>query len=334
MENGIARFNFYIVQLEDLLLKASREKNPALWLYNNDARTILFMLESMAKLYGKIHNEKRFSKIKEHFKELEDSLGAIDYYNAFAKEFAGNAAIPAAVTEYLQAQAREKTQHLNDMLSSKKWIGAKEKRLKKIWEKLADADWQKPVKEIKSILGIYLDAIEDIKVLVLSASKGFTELENELHEFRRKLRWLSIYPQSLQGAVQLTDSQVMDDDLATYLTPEIVHSPFNKMPDAGNNTAFLLLEKNYFLALSWMIAALGRLKDDGLRFFAIAEALQQTEQPDHSAAMQKAMELTNAPADSLQQILAEANAIVKKYFDAQYLDKMIHGIAIQEKKKS
>lgn len=107
MKNGQARFEYFLNQLQQLLTRAGKQKNPALWLYRNNARTPLFMLEGLAKLYSGLHNKKKFSKIKEQFKLLEDALGSIDYYDAFAKQFAGNKKIPVSITSYLQAQTRE-----------------------------------------------------------------------------------------------------------------------------------------------------------------------------------------------------------------------------------
>lgn len=172
----------------------------------------------------------------------------------------------------------------------------------------------------------YKESIEVIKVLILTASKGFTEIETEVHKLRRELRWLSIYPQALQGAIQLTDSGVTDDPLSTYLTPEIVNSPFNKMPDAGSNTVFLLLEKNYFFALSWMIAELGKLKDDGLRIMVVTEALQQAEALKHEDALHRAFEVLGDGANTLQSILNSATIITQKYAAEHDLDKLVYGI--------
>lgn len=327
MKNGLSRFEFYLLKLETLFEQASKEKNAALWLYSNNTRTPIFMVEGLAKLYAGIHNKKRFEKIKEHFKLLEDTLGAIDYYDSFAKEFTQNAAIPLAVTEYLQAQAREKIQRLNDILTEDKWMGDNAQRIKKIRKKLAGADWLQPKEEVKGMMDFYLESIEEIKVLILAASKGFTQIETEVHALRRKLRWLSIYPQALQGAIQLTDSGIADENIQAYLTPEIVNSAFNKMPDAGNNSHFLLLEKNYFLALSWMIAALGKLKDSGLKIIAVTEALQQTEALEHDAAQQKAFHVLGTDSGALQKILSDATAITRKYFGEHNLDKLVHGIA-------
>ena len=327
MKNGLARFDFYLVKLEGLLLQASTEKNAALWLYSNNARTPIFMLEGLAKLYAGINNKKRFEKLKAHFKLLEDTLGAIDYYDSFAKEFVQNSSIPSYITEYLQAQAREKIQRLNDILMEDKWMGDDAVRIKKIRKKLEAADWLQPKEEVKGIMNFYLASIEEIKVLGLTVAKGFTEIESEVHAFRRKLRWLSIYPQALQGVIQLTDSGNTDEYISSYLAPEIVNSSFNKMPDAGSNNCFLLLEKNYFFALSWMIAELGKLKDSGLKIIAVAEALQQTQAQDNESSLHNACSILGKDADALQKILSDATAISQKYFREHDLDKLIHGIA-------
>ena len=120
--HGESSFNFFLDKLQLLLDKSARQKNPALWLYQNNARTPLFMLEALARLYTGINKDKKFAKLDAEFKLLEDVLGAIDYYDVFAKQFATDKKIPAAVTNYLQAQTREKVQQLNEMLIEKRWV--------------------------------------------------------------------------------------------------------------------------------------------------------------------------------------------------------------------
>ena len=65
-------FLFYSKQLQVLFKKAAEQKNPALWLYNNDARTVLFMLEALTRIHNKAFDEKIFSKWNKRFKKLED----------------------------------------------------------------------------------------------------------------------------------------------------------------------------------------------------------------------------------------------------------------------
>ena len=136
MKNGPARFEFFLNKVETLLQQAVKEKNPALWLYSNDVRTPLFMLEALSRLYANLHNKKKFTKLKEYFKLLEDGMGSVDYYDNYAKIFLAHATVPVHIREYMQAQAREKIQHINDVLLSHEWIGEKPVRIKKIKAKL------------------------------------------------------------------------------------------------------------------------------------------------------------------------------------------------------
>jgi hypothetical protein len=325
MKNGQSRFEYYLLQTEELLKKASKEKDAGAYLYANDGRTVMFMLEGLAKLYEGIHNPKKFHKIREQAKLLEDAMGAIDYYDSFAKEFMSNASIPVTITAYFKTKAIEKTALLNTILVEEKWIGKNAGRIEKIRNKLSECEWQKEKQEVKGIADFYADSIEKIKVLALESEKGFTELEEEVHEMRRELRWLSIYPKALQGVVQLTDSRITDPHVDRYLTPEIINSPFNKMPDAGNNTIFLLLEKNNFLALSWMISALGKLKDTGLRFYALSEALQHTESMEAATADRIAGELLGSGEHTIDKILLQASEICKGYFEGKFLDQLVDG---------
>ena len=69
----------------------------------------------------------------------------------------------------------------------------------------------------------------------------FTNVEKDLHEFRRMIRWLSIYPQALRGCIQLNQSKsVTAKFLSKYLTKAITGSAYNVMPDAGDQKQFLL----------------------------------------------------------------------------------------------
>ncbi|MFZ1528613.1 MAG: hypothetical protein WAT19_07680 [Ferruginibacter sp.] len=327
MNPGYNRFDLFLKKAEEQMAVAAKETNPALWLLHNNGRTPFFMLEALAKLYSSLHNEKKFDKLKERFKAVEDALGAMDYYDFFCKEFTGMPLVPGQCKDYLQGMLREKTEKLNEILKEEGWIGEEANRILKIRKKLEDIDWLKEKKEMKAILEFYGDSIKEIIQFYAAAKNGFTELEAEVHEIRRKLRWLSIYPQALQGAIQLTDNGLADEKTVKYLTEEIIHSSYNKMPDAGGNTNLLLLEKKYFYALSWMINELGLQKDKGLGIYILAEALEQTEGLPHADALKKACEILLNDANALQHILDHSNEICKSYFEEGNLFKLISGLA-------
>ena len=327
MKYGPKRFEFFLDQLQVLLSKAAKQKNPGLWLYQNNARTPLFMLEGLAKLYSGIHNRKKFEKIKSQFKLLEDILGAIDYYDAFAKSFSTNKKIPAAITAYLQAQTREKIQSLNETLTEKEWLGAPSIRIKKIKDKLQSADWLKEKKEAEELNDFYGAAIYEIVEFVQAEKFKFKNVEADVHELRRKLRWLSIYPQALRGVAQLSNTNSKEKALAKYQTTAIISSPYNKLPDAGEAKHFLLLNKQYFYALSWIIAELGKIKDSGLSVIAVKEALQQTNPLSDAAAYSKAYQYLGKSQAQLPQILNDAGAICKTYFNEHNLEHLVIGTA-------
>ncbi len=328
MKNGQSRFEYFQNQLQELLVKSSKQKNPALWLYQNNARTPLFMLEGLSKLYSGIHNKKKFSKIKEHFKLLEDAIGQIDYYDAFAREFISNKKIPATITNYLQAQSWEKIQSLNEILLEKNWLGDENDRLEKISKKLAKADWQDEKEEIKSIQQYYLNSINKILEFINEKDFQFTNVEKDLHEFRRMIRWLSIYPQALRGCIQLSKPKTKAPEfLKKYLTKTIITSPYNIMPDAADQKHFLLIDQNRFYALSWMIAELGNLKDNGLKMEIIKEALLQTTKTTEKQALAKAYKLAGGGQKTIQQILNEAEKLIKTYCKEKNLEVLITGIA-------
>lgn len=337
MKKGELRFEYFLNQLQELLLKSSKQKNPALWLYQNNARTPLFMLEGLAKMYSGIHNKKKFEKIKAHFKLLEDTIGQIDYYDAFAKEFLANKKIPAGITNYLQAQSREKIQSLNELLTEKGWLGENNTRIKKISKKLASADWQDEKEDIKSIQQFYINAINIILEFVNEKDFHFTNVENDVHEFRRMLRWLSIYPQALRGCIQLGKSEKAPAYLSKYLTKAITTSPFNILPDAGDYHYFLLFNKNNFYALSWMIAELGILKDNGLKVEIIKEAILQTipQRPagktNEKDALAKAYKLAGPKQKTIKQILTAAENITKTFCKEKNLEALMTGIATVKK---
>lgn len=332
MKNGQLRFEYFLNKLEELLAKSSKQKNPGLWLYQNNARTPLFMLEGLAKLYGGIHNKNKFEKLKVHFKLLEDTIGQIDYYDAFAKEFTANKKMPALITNYLQAQSREKIQSLNEILTEKEWLGDNNIRIKKIRKKLSKADWQDEKDDIKSIQEFYVNAINKILEFINEKDFHFTNVEKDVHEYRRMLRWLSIYPQALQGCIQLGKSNnPAPKFLSKYLTKAITTSPYNVMPDAGELRCFLIFDQTRFYALSWLIAELGNLKDNGLKVEVIKEAILQTSTTNEKDALTKAYKLAGPGQKTIPQVLSAAGKLCNAFCKEKNLESLIVGIAAAKK---
>lgn len=322
MKNGLNRFIFYTQQIETLLEKAAQQKDPALWLFNNDARKPFFMLEGLARLYAHMHNPKRFKKLKGHFKLIEDGLGQIDHYHSLSVAFASNKNIPEESVKYIKTQFERSLTNLNKVLIKEKWLSKDNARILKINKKLENADWLKSDKETEAISLIYNSAVADISHFAFDTNFHFDNVEEDVHELRRKLRWLSIYPQALQGVVQYSSDTKSPAHLKKYLTKEIIDSPFNKFPPVDPGSSILYINKNYFLALSWMIDRLGKLKDEGLLIAGVSEALMENSVHKENK-LAEAELLLGKKQRKMQAILKEAASDTKTFFEENNLQYLI-----------
>lgn len=322
MNKSMQRFDIQIKKIATLLDNAKNKENPALWLYLNDLRTPMFMLEGLAKMYANLHNKKDFSKIKEQAKEIEDALGVVDFYISFQKEFSSNEKIPIVIKQFIDLKANEKIEVLNQILIKENWLN--EKRIDKVQKRLKKADWLKEEKEINAIQRYYTAEIAEINEFANSTKFEFDNVEEDVHELRRMLRWLSIYPQAMQGAVKLFANRVTSENVKKYLTKEIINSPFNQFATSKELTYFLQLNKNNFISLSWMIAELGKIKDNGLRIKVLEDALQATEYLKTADAETKAMQVLGKTQPSLISLLQEASTISKTFFSDKLLTDLIN----------
>jgi hypothetical protein len=184
------------------------------------------MLEGLAKMYAGFHHANKFKRIRDHFKSLEDAIGAIDYYDSVAKDLVNIKKVPADLIGYLQAQSREKIQRLNDILAENGWLQAENNRINKIRSKLKEVNWMDETAEARQIIDYYGESIYKIVAFAAEKDYRFNDIEKEVHELRRKLRWQSIYPQALRGAIQLGEKKILPRHLKKYWTSEVTGSPF------------------------------------------------------------------------------------------------------------
>jgi hypothetical protein len=318
MKPGKARFKKQITKIEKLFAHANTHENPALWLFLHDLRTPAFMLEGLSKLYSSFHNAKSFVKLKEQFKELEDALGSVDYYAAFQKEFHYNKAIPVQINQYFQQKTLDETKKLNKLLIKKNWLNGK--KIKSISDKLDKINWRDEKVEKVFLENFYKNETIKIAQFVNEAGFPFDNLEDELHELRRKLRWLSIYPQALAGAIKLEETVKLPEYINKYLTNEIVNSSFNVLPVNLKLTSVMRLEKNKFLALSWLIAEIGRQKDLGMKINSLKNAFQATSLLKDEAAYIEAYKYLGKDFPTLNEILENTSEITRQFFAEQNLN--------------
>lgn len=319
---GQYRFNHFLTKIEEILTGASNMGDPARFIYSKDMRTPLFMLEALSRLYENIYADKELKKINKDFKDLEDFIGQIDYYDGFYKEFKNDKKIPGRVATYVKKQAEKKIKEFNKHLKKKEWTSNNKKRLKKIYEKLDSIEWFEPKKDTIEVLKVYQNDIKKIIKKYKKSKKEFTDIEKDVHELRRELRWLSIYPQALIGLMQFAPGIGPEDFLKEYLTPSVLNSPYSKMPDGSAFEKHILINQNYYYALSWMIAELGKLKDKGLKIELIKESISEVYK-----AKQNIDELAYSFCDehqpTLKKILVKSRKISNSFFEIGVLSNII-----------
>lgn len=315
------RFDIQIARIEAILSTAGKQGDAGLALYLNDLRTPLFMLEGLAKMYAAFHNKDDFGKIKEQAKQVEDALGVVDYYYTFKKEFAADSKINPSIKQFFEQKVNEKLVLLNTLLKEENWLNGK--RIDKIKQRVENAGWLSEKEEIDEMYKYYEEETDEINNFIKETGCNFDNVEEDVHELRRKLRWLSIYPQALQGAVRLIPGENETAAIKKYLTDEIVNSRFNQLVVSKNLTYHLQLNKNNFLALSWMIAELGKIKDDGLRITALTEAFEEPESINAKQAEDKVMELLGNNYPTEKYLLTKADDIVKTFFAENLLENLL-----------
>ena len=301
-------FLFYSKQLQTLLTKASKQKNPTLWLYTNDARTPLFMLEGLTRLHNKAFNETIFDKWNKRFKKLEDLFGEIDQYLVLEKELKTNKKVTNEVLKYFTVNSNNFINKCNQRLSEKEWLNDK---LLSFDEKLGEFSVDYNKEYIDELTFSLIDEIDAILSFCVKCDYQFTKLEEQVHELRRKLRWLSIYAQALQGLIQLKKSTKKSKYQINYFTKDVLNLPYNKLPSKPKNTVIIEFDSDSFFALSWLIKELGKLKDNGLKIEQLSNAIFILENITETQAREKAITILGLKKTIETDILKQASEIIE-----------------------
>jgi flagellar biosynthesis chaperone FliJ len=241
---------------------AQKNSNPAMALYTNGTRNTLFKLEALCKLMAAIYNNEKMDKWKDRFKLLEDNLGALDYHLATLENIKKKKIkINKLQLEIVQKEIEKSGESINEIIASKKWIKSNFAKFEKLIASKNSAINENFTEKLKQYLKT---EIEEINKFTESVNHNFTIMEDHVHEYRRKIRWLSIYVQCFPGMFYYKKAKLMPTWAKKYCTTAIVNSPYNKL--AKKNTAIANMQLNYypFMALSYTIQEIGAIKDVGL----------------------------------------------------------------------
>ena len=307
MKHSKQLFTHYISLWARLLQQSASTADPATHLLTHDARTPLFYLEGMTRVLMHEHNPKKMRRLNEWFKKLEDALGAMDYFAAHIKDVKNNRKIPLTYKREWQAQLTIATAQFNTLLIELGWLGEAADRLQTVHKMLKKMDWLSDKDLHTALKKRYL---ADIASVVHQMKNPITEIEKDIHELRRDVRWLSIYPQAFKGFVGLYTVEPAPAALIKYATTETVHSPYNQLPAVQEIKKDLRLNRHAYYAMSWLIAQLGTLKDSGLRLHAVAEQVRTHKKCSQKEALRDAQTMLGSTQPSIDDLLNTARGLV------------------------
>ncbi|MCE3258721.1 MAG: hypothetical protein K0S12_362 [Bacteroidetes bacterium] len=295
----------HIIQLEKLLSRSKTKKDPAYWLYQQNARKPLFMLEAITRLLHRTTKNEQAGKWKKFFKKLEDILGEIDHHDVLVKNFSANKAVKKEYTAYFQKKL--------------------DKALRKLNKKLVEKDFYHTVleefKHEKIVLDKALvDQMRDQIALDINASAQFfkdhpaqfTDFEEQVHEVRRKIRWTSIYSEAFAGLFILKDPTKKYSWEKEFITPEVIKSPYNKSHVKKGMVYSIHFNRKAFLAMSVVISRLGEIKDKGISIEALAKAIWKSDKETVDP-MVKAAKILKLK-ESEDQLLKQAHDLLHKFY--------------------
>jgi hypothetical protein len=257
------RFSFYNHQLIELLQSTARKREKGLAFYSGGARNIIFRLEGLCRLYRTVGNKKFFDQWYKEFKALEDTLGAMDHLDAMQKEFSTYKPLKTSANKILGAQLINETGFLEDVLKGNDWLSGE--KMKAFTDALNEYEWKSDEEDTFDVAeGMALE-LQKLEEKYRTGEIDLSLLEDGLHEYRRRLRWVSIYAASANGIVQLKPVKIYGDEFKKYCTKDITTSPFNTMAKAPKGPQPIRVQAQHFYAMSWLINHLGELKDVALR---------------------------------------------------------------------
>ncbi len=312
-------YSIFTAKWLQLLNTCQNKKNPAQWLYCNNARSTLFMLESISRLWFRAFGDNDTAKWLKTFKKLEDYLGVIDYYEVLLKEFSKNKSIPKIQIDYFKKKRDKAFEKLNKKLRAKDFY----KKFMVVSSKPGAIEFNN-----KTIL---LKLENEIKAEIFESGQffsqfdnGFDSMELQVHELRRKLRWISIYAQSLSGAIITKDDKIKYPWEKEFITKFSINSPYNKLTIKKGLVHYITLNKKAFYAYTTVIEELGNIKDKGLAIEALAKSIEKTNHIKNAEALLIANKQLHTDA-SIEVLLKKAHTLLNKFFETYKINKTLIG---------
>lgn len=254
--------NLYLYHLNNFNQKIFESEGSPQKLLKLGARNDLFYLEGLSRLDA--YHHKKIKKWLERFKKGEDFLGKLDFY-LWIKEEVKKRKIDPAQRKAFVKDTEQKLKEINNVC--KKYFFQKfqyKKWAEKLGKQIQKFNLNHDQKHLNVIKNNIITEIDELHDFLKERKFTFKLMEEDVHEFRRKIRWFIIYAWALNGKIELKKEKVFSStQKQKWILPEIEKNPFVKLPKTKPG-AKLYYNQEVFLALSGMIQQVGEWKDEGL----------------------------------------------------------------------
>ncbi len=289
------RFLLPIATLNTMLSAANKQKDSGMDFYTKKGRDVLFQLEALCRLYRSVHDKKFFDRWYKEFKSLEDHLGSMDNHQALGNEFSAFPELKKLAEKNFLENFKREANDLSEKLLEEGWLDGSKMKIFEL--ELTKLKWKSDDQDAIDYGNAMCDEFDKLIEKYRNGELDMDNLESGLHEFRRKLRWISIYAQVSGGLVQLKSIATVPAELVKYCTGEIVKSPFNVLPKSAKGQKTIFVQSHYFYALSWLIRYLSELKDTGLSNEAFLKLCSEARIKDKKLALKFSNSCMFDPAD-------------------------------------
>ncbi len=248
-----ARFEPHFKGLREIFKEKDNEK--LLDALIKGGRGYFFSVQGLSRIYEEKYPD-TMEPMREQSKLMEDLIGKL-VDDGIHLKYAQDVGADPRVVRHVKAEQKENRKELLQLLRDQKWIDAKDTRLDKWERKIEKTEWDGPKKDRIYILQKMYEFTQQLR----HKDWDMNDLQDGMHDFRRRVRWLSIYTRTL------ADLMVMDDrSLGRWdaiLEDPIAQSDYAKMPEVEKLKFPILIPKQVMLELTKAIEELGDAKDTG-----------------------------------------------------------------------
>jgi hypothetical protein len=308
-------FGFYVQQILELFQKAISQPRPAVFLSQSNARTLLFDAEGLVRLVNRLISDKEVKRTLKTLKKLEDALGKISECNEQLAVFSGNKKIKPVQSELLSLKRDSLIAKLDVRLIEKAYYQNVFNDI--LFEFAIDFNDELLIKKLREIIR---NELEKAVAFYMDHKDGFKS-HKDVHELRRKLRWISIYAQAFRGIARLKDTGETYKWEKEFITKKETMSPFNKLKTKKDLATHIDFNKKAFLALSYMINELGQIKDALLLLKQVKKTLLKAGLAKGDVQKQALLEL-GAKEDE-KALLNRANVLAASFFEKHRVHEML-----------